>query len=937
MKNTFLVSAFVLFNIFCANSQNLGLYPPSEKWSQINTDTVRLIFPYAISDEAIRSANLIHNIAKYDTLNFDAKLRKVNIFMINQTTESNGYIKYFPFHGKFFMMPPQRPFAGTIDWTDILSIHEYRHVMQFNGGTRGFSALVREVFGETIWALMMVVGAPNWFYEGDAVMQETKMSFSGRGRFPEFYARFNSIKDLKKPFGYEKMRCGSFRDYVPNHYVLGYQMIKYGDERFGLGVWDSVFKNALSYSDIVYPFSRSLKKQTGFSTSGLYKEMIKTRSEENLGLALKDQSEKKSISKSKNLIFYSYPKYVENRIYALKSSFDEPPAIVYLDSENLNDERRIISVSTDFGHYDVCEDFIVWDELNRDIRWKGVSYSNIYIYGVKSRKIKKLTNKTRFFSPSISPDRSTIAVIEADRSLNYSLVLLDKTTGAVEKKIENKVNYRLRETAWLDPHNIIVIADKGNQNLLIRVDLDSGSFIPITTEIINTISDVSVNENKVYFSSFLNSENGKQEIYYFDLIQNRYFRYQNQLGYGDLMPETIDSNNIIFCRKEFNKTKLILVSGDDFFTQDNSLSDLSINNAKKDLIANPNFIPVDIANSRTYEIKDFKPSFKLVNFHSWFPYTLPPKLFADFYSEDYLERLKFTLSPFFNLNDSSFGISTNLDYGQFYPVFSLNLSNTFNQKATIDEGSETKDIRLSTLNLSGSVGLPLQINRINNTYTFHPKLILNLLSNYGSLEKNANNIKTRLDFVLNFSQAQVQNRRSTLPMKGIDFNFRMNNILKMTDYVGFMSTLNFYLPGFINNHGVNFRLAVLSNSKKYTSVDFSDLNTNYYFARSYNIITDVKRIAGLKINYTFPLMYPDKSLGKFIFFKRIRANIFYDHDIFSTFSDSVLSVHRTVGLEIRFDNVYFRDFSIPVGIGLDYKIDDKDKNFPLYLRFIIGF
>ncbi len=300
MKNTFLISAIVFFYIFSTKSQNLGLYPPGEKWSQINTDTIRLIFPDAMHDEAVRSANLIHNIAKNDSLNFDAKLRKVNIFMINQTTESNGYIKFAPFHGKFFMMPPQRPFAGTTDWTDILSIHEYRHVMQFNGGTRGFSGLVRNVFGETFWAVMMVVGAPGWFFEGDAVMQETKMSFSGRGRFPEFYTRYNSIKDLNKPFGYEKMRCGSYKDYIPDQYTLGYQMVKYGNECFGYGIWDRVFADALSYSDIVYPFSRSLKKQTGFSTSALYEKMIKDRNEESRSVRnISEHQRKRSSSRNK--------------------------------------------------------------------------------------------------------------------------------------------------------------------------------------------------------------------------------------------------------------------------------------------------------------------------------------------------------------------------------------------------------------------------------------------------------------------------------------------------------------------------------------------------------------------------------------------------------------------------------------------------------------
>ena len=263
---------FILSSI--SQGQNTGIYPPVHNWKQINTDTVRLIFPQGMEDKAQRVSFITHLLAKYDTLSFDQRLRKVNVFLINNTAESNGYIRITPFHGKFFSTAPQYAFAGTIDWFDLLSIHEYRHVMQMNGGTQGLPLVARKFLGESFWGTLLVLGAPSWFFEGDAVMQETAFSYSGRGRVPEFKMRFKSIANLEKPFSYEKMMCGSYKDIIPDQYALGYQLIEYGINNYGNDVWNKVYKDAITYKKLFYPFSRSMKKHTGLSTSKFYQEVI---------------------------------------------------------------------------------------------------------------------------------------------------------------------------------------------------------------------------------------------------------------------------------------------------------------------------------------------------------------------------------------------------------------------------------------------------------------------------------------------------------------------------------------------------------------------------------------------------------------------------------------------------------------------------------------
>ncbi|MBK7096878.1 MAG: hypothetical protein IPH57_18140, partial [Saprospiraceae bacterium] len=46
---------------------------------------------------------------------------------------------------------------------------------------------------------------------------------------------------------------------------------------------------------------------------------------------------------------------------------------------------------------------------------------------------------------------------------------------------------------------------------------------------------------------------------------------------------------------------------------------------------------------------------------------------------------------------------------------------------------------------------------------------------------------------------------------------------------------------------------------------------------------------------------------------------------------------RSAGIELLFDNVYFRQFEIPFGIGFDYTPDVADDKNPFNIRLLLGF
>ncbi len=114
-------------------------------------------------------------------------------------TTANGYVSLGPFRSEFFLTPRQNSFElGSLPWHKTLALHEYRHVQQYSNFRRGLSKAFYYVFGQEGQALANSLSVPDWFFEGDAVHQETQFSNQGRGRLPFFYNEYRSLWASRK-------------------------------------------------------------------------------------------------------------------------------------------------------------------------------------------------------------------------------------------------------------------------------------------------------------------------------------------------------------------------------------------------------------------------------------------------------------------------------------------------------------------------------------------------------------------------------------------------------------------------------------------------------------------------------------------------------------------------------------------------------------------
>lgn len=914
-----------------------GSLPSGIKWNQINSDTVRVVYPEGLGLRAQRIANVVHFISAKNMNSLGDISDKIDIFLINKSSVSNGFVTSAPYHSKFFTMPPQEPFGGTIDWLDLLSLHEYRHVMQMNNTKHGITKWLRKIFGETIWTGAMFLAIPNWFWEGDAVMQETILSSSGRGRLPLFRSRFFDIINQSNVYSYEKMRCGSYRDIVPNHYSLGYQMVEYGRKRYGKDIWKKCVKDASSFRGMFWPFSRALKRYAGISTKGLYEEMTVDSPTTKLIEDTVSYMFKSSINED-NPTFYSFPKFLNTDVlYAIKNSFDTEPYIVKINISDIPKEEKVLAVSFNFGHYDINDKYIVWDEINKHPRWDYVSYSNIYKKNITNGEITQLTKKTRYFSPSISPNGKYIAVVEAKENMTYNLILLNLESGDVIKEIDNKDNYFIRNIDWLSNSEIVVIAQKGNKNAIINFDLDKSHLeilIPFSTR---TLYDISATKNKILFSTHF--ENLEHSICYYDIKSKRVFVNQKGNYQPRIMPSLADNGTLAFCDKIFNNTVLKVGSfeKDIKFKENNVFFEDSIEKS-----SNINYLSkgeeqtiLDAIPNQKFEVDEYYPNKHLLNFHSWMPRLVNPNYSLVFQSNDKLDKMSFSVEPTYNSNDNSFTLNTGLTYAGWYPILYIGLSPRFNIHHTKTIDGKTLEYVSNLGQIKSSIRIPWSFARLN-----YQKAINTRLDFYGykyisstdeSIKKNLN---SRLDFELTYVNLIKSSYRSIYPKAGLDARLKLYDITISKGPKMLSGNFRLLLPGLLKTHSFRLRFGYFGNFLSDSNSEISLGSSEYYFARGSNNKIVERIVSGAKINYSFPIVYPDYALDKFAFIKRIRANLFFDIDRFDGILNEV-SYQRSAGLEIIFDNVYFRSVQIPVGISIDFLFDTKKNEHPIKLRLIV--
>ncbi len=910
-----LFTAFVLLSHLLAAQQSGG-NPPSIKWSQVNTPAARIIFPHGLDSTANRIANIISFIQKPTQVTIGNRSRKINIVLQSQTAISNGYVGLAPFRSEFYLTPPQNSFdLGSLPWPDMLAIHEYRHVEQYSNFDVGLSRVMRTIFGDGGQALANSAVIPDWFYEGDAVFNESNLSKQGRGNLPSFFNGFRSLWKDGKNYTWMQLRNGSLKNYVPDHYKLGYILVAYGREKYGDKFWKDVTHDAAAYKGLFYPLQKAIKKYAGVSYKTFRKDALDYfKFQFNV-------EEKTCLAGSKKIKYLNeqYPSLTnQGDVIFIKNSFDEIPAFMIRKEDGKEDQIRISDYTID-PYFSYKNGRIVYASYRPDLRWSNRNYNEIKILNIANGKQQTIAGRSRAFSPDISGDGKLVVAAVDDDLDRQSLQIFNAETGKLIKQLSNKAGLIYTYPKFTEGNNIVAAVrnHEGEMSIAeINHDKDETNYLlPFTLNVIGF--PVSLRDT-LYFSY---SYSKNDELFAYTFKDKKLWKINTPgiEGVGKYHPAvndesiawhtfTANGNKIIKMPKsglvfeEMPEKKLVRISADF------GISSLSKTNANLLYM-----VPDD-----TFAVSKYRKSFQLFNFHSIIPDISDPDYSLSLVGENILNTFQSELSLTYNQAEGYKRIGFSGIYSALFPYLTGGVNYTFDRRL-FRNGSP---VYFNQLEPYAGISIPLNLSR-GRSFTF-----LNAGSQYvfnksffkGSYKDSlANKSYGYLNNYVSFSHQVQTASKQIFPrfaqVVSASYKRAVNN------YSGNQAVVSarFYLPGLFKNNSVVLNGAWL----KKDSLRQVNFSSGFPFSRGYEA-ANFYQMYKWGANYHLPLIYPDAGFGNILFVLRVRANLFFDETVVQDFKmnrEKFEANFRSAGTEITFDTKWWNQVNVSFGFRYSYLLD----------------
>ncbi|MCW3464302.1 hypothetical protein [Chitinophaga nivalis] len=910
-----LATALLLFFPFSfLLAQQFGGNPPSLKWQQINTDSVRVIFPRGMSQQGERVANIVDYLNRYTRASIGNQQRKVSIVLQNQTMESNGYVQLGPFRSEFYLAPaPASQDLGSLNWVEQLSLHEYRHVLQNNNFRQGISKVASYVFGELGQAAVTNIAVPNWFWEGDAVVMETALSPQGRGRLPAFFDGFRGLTLAGKDYSFMKIRNGSYRDFVPNHYPLGYLLNTYGRNHYGQTFWKDVTSDAVRYKGLFYPFSRSLKKRTGKNITAFY-----TATLEEYASAWKDYAARKDTTAAVPLLSVAKPvtnyKYVyaagNNEWVVLKDAYNKIPGIFLLDAAGK--EKLLVRpglVYDDFFSYKNGR--IVWAAARFDVRWGWKDFSVIRVWDNATGRTKTVAARGKYFSPDISANGQQVIAAAITPDMQYSLQLINTATGTVTKKLPNPENWYYtypRFTAG-DEAVISAVRNVKGEMALVQQSLSDGTATLLTPFSYTVIGIPAVSGDTIYFTAGGKDVNN---VYALTLSDKKTYAITDRGNSALHMALDADKDSLVFSEFTAKGYKLYHAP-----VQATAWKQVTLDKQVQSAWIQPEFAEggsiLDKVTHDSLPVKKYPLFTRPFNFHSWVPSFADPNYSISLRGENVLNTTSTSIGYTYNRNEGYSRLGGDFTFGGWFPYLTTGVDYTINRNALTRSGARVY-WNEATWYAGFSVPLNLSSGLYSRSITLGSKF--NLLQDYFQDPRYRDN---RFQYL---SNRLIFNNQRARAKQHINTHFGQYLVLQYNHSLGDLyaeqlyARLDQYLPGLWPNHSLVLQGAYQERDKVF-NYSFSD---NFVYARGYNT-PFYNRIYKLGANYHLPLFYPDWGFAQILYFSRIRTNLFYDYSQAYDFRVDANTRFTSAGAELYFDTRIGNTIPFTWGVRFSHLLD----------------
>jgi len=424
------------------------------KWRQIETGNFRIIYPVG-TDSLAKEYGRVLEVWRTPVgqsvhyLPGEYTKGKIPVILHAFNSYANGSVAWAPKRMDLYTLPDAYPNA-PMSWDKMLAIHESRHVAQMQLGLSGSLRPFNWFFGEMFnGATAGVYGHPSWL-EGDAVVTETALTNSGRGRTADFlnYYRIafdnGDLRDINHWF------CDSFTKYHPNKYALGYLMLSgfryYYDDRDFMG--NSRDHYSRKIFDILNHYE--IRKISGLPLWNAFDQitpkLAETWTAEMDARAPFMPMEQITAIPRRGYTRYSDLARIGDDFYAVRKSMYRSSQLVRIDTSGK--VKHVREASSYASNLRAVNDTLWWSETTTGPRWTLSNNSSIRYTSGKHGRVKNLVRKGHFYNPAPSASGKLISAAEYSPD-GKNAVNVYSSSRELLRSYTAPDGLQVMETAWI--------------------------------------------------------------------------------------------------------------------------------------------------------------------------------------------------------------------------------------------------------------------------------------------------------------------------------------------------------------------------------------------------------------------------------------------------------------------------------------------------------
>ena len=523
---------------------------------------------------------------------------------------------------------------------------------------------------------------------------------------------------------------------------------------------------------------------------------------------------------------------------------------------------------------------------------------------------KKITGKTRYLSPDISPDGSRIVAVNSKITGENELHIIDAENGGVIRKIPNNGQYVFTYPKFYKNDKIVAAVRNYLGEMALGIFDMNGAVEWATRFSMNVIGFPQVHNDSIAFSM---TEGGHDRLFIW--ANGKVYRFEPQ------QPNTSTGDYQLAFRNGNYAWSSFTSAGYHMFTGTGTLHEIEIEKSEnnfyglKRLQQAVNLI-ADTSDTNRPAVK-YSSSYRLFNFHSWRPYFSDPEYSYSLIGQNILNTLQTELYFTYNRNEQFKQTGAIISYGALFPVISAGGSYTFDRSFT----DSARVIRWNEFNALAGLRIPLSfaggtfIQNLNVSGAFITKQVYYT----GSSKQDFNDKRFNYgEWTISATNQQLRARQQIFPRFAQSVFARYRHIIN--NYTAHQLLLNtsLYFPGFLPNHSI-----VLQGSYQHRdTLQQYTFSNSFPISRGYSDI-DFPRMWKIGANYHFPIAYPDKGFGDIFYLLRLRGNVFYDYSEIRSLRRRTSYPVKTVGGELYFDTKWWNQLPLSIGFRYSRLLDNE--------------